>query len=118
MKFEITTGSKKELEKFLAKELKKGNENMDKVLKLTTKHIQGQAKQLAPTGEYPNSKRVGGWLKKNIITKKVGNAYEVQSNADYSLWVEYGNRWWKGVSFFRPAIKNGYKFLEKQIKNI
>ncbi len=82
---------------------------VDQLLQNTATHIQGHAKQLAPVDT--------GWLEKNIVKGKDTNGYYVNSNADYSVWVEYGNRWWTGKSYFRPAIEMGMKYLEQEVKN-
>lgn len=97
------------MNKTLTKIAKDSPKEVDQLLRDTASHIQGQAKQLAPVDT--------GWLRKNIVKGKDDNGYYISSNADYSLWVEYGNRWWTGKSFFRPAIEQGLKYLEQEAKN-
>lgn len=117
MQIRIDDKDLKELNKTLTKIAKDSPKEVDQLLKETASHIQGQAKQLAPVGKYPKgSGRVGGWLRKNITKGKDEQGYFVSSNADYSIWVEYGNRWWKGKSFFRPAIEQGLKYMEQEVK--
>lgn len=117
MQIRIDDSDLKELKKTYKKLSKQSPQDLDNLLKDTTAHIEGDMKQNAPVGQYPKgSGRVGGWLRKNIRKGKDENGYFVSSDAEYSLWVEYGNRWWSGVKFFRPAIENGMKYMESEIK--
>lgn len=109
MQIKIDDKDLKELNKAMDKIIKNSPQDADKLLQDTATHIQGQAKQLAPVDT--------GWLRKNIVKGKDANGYYVNSNAEYSLWVEYGNRWWTGVSFFRHSIENGMKYMEQEVKN-
>ena len=116
MKIEIDESDLKDLHLVISKIIDEAPELADTIMKNTSAHIESQAKQLAPTGQYPNSNRIGGWLKRNIRKGKDSNGYTVTSHASYSLWVEYGNRWTTGTSYFRPAIAQGMKYMEEQIK--
>lgn len=108
MRMQIDSKDLDDLHKFLKAELKKNDGKVEELLKNTTAHIANEAKIAAP--------HISGWLRKNIRASKVQDTYEVQSNAYYSYWVEYGNRQHSGVPFFRPAIENGYNYMEQEIK--
>jgi hypothetical protein len=109
MQIRIDDSDLKELEKTLNKIIKAAPSEAEELMRDTAAHIEGQAKQLAPVDS--------GWLRKNITKGKDKDGFYVRSKAEYSLWVEFGNRWWQGISFFRPAIERGMEYLEQEVKN-
>ena len=118
MQIRIDDSDLKEIYKTINQIVKDSPKEVEKLLNDTASHIEAEAKQKAPVGIYPKgSGKVGGWLRRNIKKGKDDKGHFVRSNAEYSLWVEYGNRWWTGVSFFRPAIENGLKYMEQEIRN-
>lgn len=117
MQIRIDDSDLKEINKIAHNIISQSPQKLDEILKNTATHIQGEAKRKAPVGKYPKgSNRTGGFLRRNIIKGKDGDGYFVKSNANYSLYVEYGNRWWSGVSFLRPAIESGMVYLGKEAK--
>lgn len=118
LQIKIDASDLKKLQATLDKIEKQAPEDLEKLFKDTTSEIEADAKLNAPVGVYPpGSNRVGGWLRKNIKKFKDSTGYGVKSGAEYSLWVEYGNRWWSGKPFFRPAIEKGIKYMEQEIKH-
>ena len=109
MQIRIDADDLKEITSTVKHLLNTAPEEMETLLQQTAKHIEGQARQL----HQPDT----GWLRKNIIAKKTKEGYEVQSNADYSLWVEYGTRKMTAKPYFRPAIERGMEYLEQELKN-
>ena len=97
MKIVIDTKDLNKIDKVIKKIIKESPDELDSLLKETVSEMEGHARQLAPVKS--------GHLRRNIKKSGNKNNYELKSEADYSLFVEYGNRYHPGTPFFRSAIE-------------
>jgi len=118
LKVKIEFTNQREFELYLDTQLKKSVDKTDKVLRATAEKIASVASEKeAPVGKYPSHwNRKAGFLRRNI--KAVGKfmEYEVQSNANYSYWQEYGTRNHPANPFFKRSIEQGMDYMDEQMK--
>lgn len=110
MRIEVDTKQLAQMQQWLKFQVDKGNKGMIKALGLTAKHIEAQARQMAPNDT--------GFLMKSIRASETVDGWEVTSHADYSYWVEFGTRRNGPRPFFEPSVATGFDYLESLIKKI
>ena len=89
--------------------------NASEALMPLAKRIAESAKSKAPVAEgYPNS----GYLRDHIVASEIENGVQIESQAGYSLFVEFGTVNMAAEPFLRPAIDEQSRNLDDVVADI
>lgn len=83
----------------------------DAIVQNTALRVETRAKKMAPVDT--------GYLKQHIQAKKTGMlSAEVNSSANYSIWLEKGTRKMPAKPFMLPAMKQEEVFFFQKLQNL
>lgn len=89
--------------------LKEFRDQVRAIVRKTAFLVEGRAKILAPVDT--------GFLQNSITTSALSEAtYVVAVGAEYGIYVEFGTRKTRAQPYFIPAIEEGRRYFDRELK--